>query len=120
MTLATAQCAAGQGAEYEFTRWEERVLEVVMDAMRMSALALMLQALSSCMLGTIPASPLFWGGTPSFIGEVLPPLWGEALLKYKVYLTHAGLSRMCLQCGIRLHAPFHTPPCHPQAGRSVA
>ena len=70
MTLATAQCTAGQGGEYEFTRWEERVLEVVMDAMRMSALALMLQALSSCMLGTAPAPLLSRVQVPSSAGQM--------------------------------------------------
>ena len=37
--------------EYEFSPWEERVLQVVMDALRMAALALGLQALSSVLLG---------------------------------------------------------------------
>ena len=37
--------------EYEFTRWEERIMEVVMEAMRMAGLALGLQALSSVALG---------------------------------------------------------------------
>ncbi|KAK9846658.1 hypothetical protein WJX81_008623 [Elliptochloris bilobata] len=39
--------------EYEFTRWEERIMEVVMEAMRMAGLALGLQALSSVALGIV-------------------------------------------------------------------
>lgn len=37
--------------EYEFTRWEERIMEVVMEAMRMAGLALGLQASSSVAVG---------------------------------------------------------------------
>ena len=40
----------GQG-EYEFSQWEERVLEMVMEALRMSGLALLLQAISTALLG---------------------------------------------------------------------
>ena len=42
---------SGRQREYEFTRWEERIMEVVMEAMRMAGLALGLQALSSVALG---------------------------------------------------------------------
>ena len=41
----------GNTKEYEFSAWEERVLHVVMDSLRMAALALGLQAMSSVLLG---------------------------------------------------------------------
>ncbi len=50
--------AGGAGArrgraqpQYEFSRWEERIMEVVMEAMRMAGLALGLQAFSSVAVG---------------------------------------------------------------------
>lgn len=39
------------GAEYEFTAWEERVMEVVMEAMRMAGLALAMRAMATICLG---------------------------------------------------------------------
>ena len=49
----TAEQEAGSSgqAEHEFSQWEERVLEIVMEALRMSGLALLLQAISTCLLG---------------------------------------------------------------------
>lgn len=47
--------SSGQG-EYEFSQWEERVLEMVMEALRMSGLALLLQAISTTLLGQ-PRAP---------------------------------------------------------------
>ena len=43
--------------EYEFSAWEERVLQVVMDSLRMAALALGMQAISSVLLGNLHLSP---------------------------------------------------------------
>ena len=54
--------------EYEFTRWEERIMEVVMEAMRMAGLALGLQALSSVALGrpSIPSNTYTVASSGSF------------------------------------------------------
>lgn len=40
--------------EYEFSAWEERVLQVVMDSLRMAGLATALHALASILLGEWP------------------------------------------------------------------
>ena len=40
-----------QGAEYEFTAWEGRILEVVMESMRMAGLALAVRAMATICLG---------------------------------------------------------------------
>jgi hypothetical protein len=53
--------AESSGAEYEFTAWEERVMEVVMEAMRMAGLALAMRAMATICLG---AQPLFWPFLP--------------------------------------------------------
>jgi hypothetical protein len=45
-----------QPAEYEFTPWEDRILEVVMEAMRMAGLALAVRALATICLGVFPRS----------------------------------------------------------------
>ena len=37
--------------QYELSQWENRILDVIMDAMRMSALSVALQCLSSILLG---------------------------------------------------------------------
>lgn len=42
--------------EYEFTPWEDRILEVVMEAMRMAGLALSMRAMATVCLGTSQAS----------------------------------------------------------------
>ncbi len=42
----------GEPAEYEFTVWEDRILEVVMEAMRMAGLALAVRAIGTFCLGT--------------------------------------------------------------------
>lgn len=41
-----------QGEEYEFTAWEGRILEVVMESMRMAGLALAVRAMATICLGT--------------------------------------------------------------------
>ena len=40
-----------QGDEYEFTPWEGRILEVVMESMRMAGLALAVRAMATICLG---------------------------------------------------------------------
>ncbi len=40
-----------QGDEYEFTPWEGRILEVVMESMRMAGLALAVRAIATICLG---------------------------------------------------------------------
>ena len=37
--------------QYELSQWENRILDVIMDSMRMSALSVALQCLSSLLLG---------------------------------------------------------------------
>ena len=41
----------GELPEYEFTVWEDRILEVVMEAMRMAGLALAVRAIATFCLG---------------------------------------------------------------------
>ena len=43
----------GEPAEYEFTVWEDRILEVVMEAMRMAGLALAVRAIGTFCLGAL-------------------------------------------------------------------
>ncbi len=43
--------AIKQGEEYEFTPWEGRILEVVMESMRMAGLALSVRAMATICLG---------------------------------------------------------------------
>ena len=43
-----------QGNEYEFTAWEGRILEVVMESMRMAGLALAVRAMATICLGAFP------------------------------------------------------------------
>ena len=45
--------AIEQGEEYEFTPWEGRILEVVMESMRMAGLALAVRAMATICLGVI-------------------------------------------------------------------
>ena len=40
-----------EGDEYEFTPWEGRILEVVMESMRMAGLALTVRAMATICLG---------------------------------------------------------------------
>ena len=42
---------ATAASEYEFTRWEERILEVVMDSMRAAGIMAAIQAISTALLG---------------------------------------------------------------------
>lgn len=66
------QEGSGKKLEYEFTRWEERVLEVVMDSMRMSALALSLQALSTVMLGvSVGVTDSLWSARSLFMNDLV-------------------------------------------------
>ena len=66
MTIMQWQCCTGsgvafeenkeeieQGDEYEFTPWEGRILEVVMESMRMAGLALSVRAMATICLGVI-------------------------------------------------------------------
>lgn len=39
--------------KYELSQWENRILDVIMDSMRMSALSVALQCLSSLLLGRL-------------------------------------------------------------------
>lgn len=39
--------------QYELSQWENRILDVIMDSMRMSALSVVLQCLSSLLLGEL-------------------------------------------------------------------
>ena len=39
--------------QYELSQWENRILDVIMDSMRMSALSVALQCLSSILLGRV-------------------------------------------------------------------
>ena len=51
------ECRADESAhvqeEYEFTAWEERVMDIVMASMRMAGLALALRAMATICLGAI-------------------------------------------------------------------
>ena len=47
-----------QGEEYEFTAWEGRILEVVMESMRMAGLALAVRAMATICLGMSSQLPL--------------------------------------------------------------
>ena len=47
-----------EGDEYEFTPWEGRILEVVMESMRMAGLALTVRAMATiCLGGCCPQAP---------------------------------------------------------------
>ncbi|CAL8461769.1 g1300 [Coccomyxa elongata] len=52
----------GEPAEYEFTVWEDRILEVVMEAMRMAGLALAVRAIGTFCLGITEVRNLSVGG----------------------------------------------------------
>ena len=65
------ECRADESAhaqeEYEFTAWEERVMDIVMASMRMAGLALALRAMATICLGAIARLPL-----PSSISAEAP------------------------------------------------
>lgn len=50
----------GEPAEYEFTVWEDRILEVVMEAMRMAGLALAVRAIGTFCLGALHFKHFFF------------------------------------------------------------
>ncbi|KAK9908933.1 hypothetical protein WJX75_004909 [Coccomyxa subellipsoidea] len=52
----------GKMQEYEFTVWEDRILEVVMEAMRMAGLALAVRAIATFCLGITEIQALSVGG----------------------------------------------------------
>ncbi|CAK0749083.1 hypothetical protein CVIRNUC_001883 [Coccomyxa viridis] len=51
-----------EGDEYEFTPWEGRILEVVMESMRMAGLALTVRAMATICLGIVEIRGLSAGG----------------------------------------------------------
>ena len=70
--------AIEQGEEYEFTPWEGRILEVVMESMRMAGLALAVRAMATICLGANYLDAVLMIRS-LLLGRVLPHLRGDLI-----------------------------------------
>lgn len=96
----------GEVQEYEFTVWEDRILEVVMEAMRMAGLALAVRAIATFCLGAPlhvltgpPLPPNFLPGCASAcLARLITPLLHHSPLKPMAYasclFTHPWVTQL--------------------------